>query len=89
MKRCMALVTLIAVAGIAARPASADWSPGDGHKMHRPQLPDPAGWDVAVSSPGYRLADDWGCTATGPVTDIHMTEVLKTIFKGEVVYESE
>jgi predicted amidohydrolase YtcJ len=24
-----------------------------------------------------------------PVTDIHMTEVLKTIFKGEVVYESE
>lgn len=24
-----------------------------------------------------------------PVTDIHMTEVLRTIFKGEVVYESE
>ena len=24
-----------------------------------------------------------------PVTDIHTTEVLKTIFKGEVVYESE
>ena len=24
----------------------ADWVPADGHKMHYPQLPDEAGWDV-------------------------------------------
>jgi len=40
------------------------------HKMHFPQLPDEDGWDVHVDYP-YFLADDWTCTETGPVTDIH------------------
>jgi len=49
--------------------AVADWSVGDGHKMHFPQLPDPNGWDIDF---GYwYLADDWKCTETGPVGDIH------------------
>jgi len=26
--------------------AFADWAPGDPHKMHFPQEPDPYGWDV-------------------------------------------
>lgn len=47
----------------------ADWEPGDGHKMHFPQMPDPNGWDVNFHD--YFLADDWQCTETGPVTDIH------------------
>jgi hypothetical protein len=47
-----------------------DWSPGDPHKMHYPQLPDTAGWDVIGTDPVI-LADDWRCTATGPVTDFH------------------
>jgi hypothetical protein len=45
-----------------------------GHKMHYPQLPDEAGWDVlATGSPQYavNLADDWMCTETGWVKDIH------------------
>jgi hypothetical protein len=47
----------------------ADWSPGDGHKMHYPQLPDPNGWDVDW---GYwHLGDDWKCTECGVVTDFH------------------
>ena len=56
----------------------ADWNPGDGHKMHFPQLPDEAGWDVyataGLSDYGYPdicLADDWMCNESGPVTDIH------------------
>ena len=47
----------------------ADWAPGDGYKMHFPQLPDPTGWDVNFHD--YFLGDDWQCTETGPVTDIH------------------
>jgi hypothetical protein len=44
------------------------WQPSDPFKMHFPQLPDPNGWDVYDVS---TLADDWRCTETGPVTDIH------------------
>jgi len=65
-----------------ALPAWADWAVGDDFKMHFPQLPDPTGWDVAVwSAPnpdpalpdsGIQLADDWLCTETGKVSDIHL-----------------
>ena len=47
----------------------ADWKPGDGHKMHYPQEPDPNGWDIDW---GYwYLGDDWNCSECGPVNDIH------------------
>ena len=49
--------------------AVADWEPSDGHKMHFPQMPDPTGWDVNFHD--YFLADDWRCSKTGPVNDIH------------------
>jgi hypothetical protein len=38
--------------------------------MHYPQLPDPGGWDVRISN-GWTIADDWLCTETGPVSDVH------------------
>lgn len=43
-------------------------------KMHYPQLPDSQGWDVSFYSPtsGIALADDWQCTKTGDVSDIHL-----------------
>lgn len=68
--------TLIAVAVVLsflAAPAAANWYPGDGHKMHFPQLPDPYGWDVEISSYDnqHELADDWKCSSSGPVGDIH------------------
>jgi hypothetical protein len=47
----------------------ADWSEGDGHKMHFPQFPDPNGWDVDFHD--WELGDDWRCSETGNVTDIH------------------
>lgn len=54
----------------SAAPASADWDPGDPFKMHYPQLPDSNGWDVLFTQPKI-LADDWLCTETGPVLDVH------------------
>jgi hypothetical protein len=69
-------ITFLAMACVAllAAPAIADWNPGDGHKMHFPQLPDEDGWDVNATTNGdpyVCLADDWMCSQTGPVEDIH------------------
>jgi hypothetical protein len=55
--------------------AMADWDPGDGHKMHYPQLPayliNPDLIAMDVSFEYGRLADDWECPESGDVTDIH------------------
>ncbi len=58
-----------ASAACLAIPAQADWFPGDPHKMHYPQMPDPNGWDINVRD--YVIADDWQCTQTGTVSDVH------------------
>ncbi|MCP4706832.1 MAG: hypothetical protein GY865_19715, partial [candidate division Zixibacteria bacterium] len=50
--------------------AVCDDDPWAHHKMHWPQLPDEDGWDVHVDMPMF-LADDWTCSETGPITDIH------------------
>src|SRR5262245_31500720 len=63
------LVTTICVL-LTSSPALADWAVGDSFKMHFPQLPDPNGLDVSFERPRM-LADDWLCTETGPVSDIH------------------
>jgi hypothetical protein len=70
MKRmvCFGLGATLLSAALA--PALADWNVGDSHKMHFPQLPDRYGMDVNFRSP-IILADDWTCSGTGPVTDIH------------------
>jgi len=50
--------------------AWSDWDPADGHKMHYPQLPDlDNGIDVETST---TIADDFQCTSSGPITDIHI-----------------
>jgi len=64
------LVTVIVVVFSVGSTALADWDPGDDHKMHYPQLPDPSGWDVNFSNQNI-LADDWRCSESGPVKDIH------------------
>lgn len=74
--------TLIVGVIVIATPTSADWDPGDGHKMHYPQLPDltPEGMDVLASlalepmpAPALKvLADDFRCAETGLITDIHI-----------------
>jgi len=47
----------------------ADWNTGEPHKMHYPQLPDSTGWDICLNH--QFLADDFMCSETGPITDIH------------------
>ena len=61
--------TVAGLALLVAWPAWADWDPGDGHKMHFPQLPDPDGWDVCLID--QWIADDFTCGETGLITDIH------------------
>jgi len=73
-KKLFLICVFVLFAGIAFL-AVADWDPGDGHKMHFPQLPDPFGWDVAFYADfgmfPLELADDWECSETGPVSDVH------------------
>ena len=67
MATAAALLTLIGY-------ARADWNVGDPYKYV--QLPDSQGWDVSPHDPQdgtfTALADDWVCSETGPVTDIHI-----------------
>ena len=69
-KIVIALAVAVGAISLLAMPAAADWLPGDGHKMHFPQLPDEAGWDVNATFP-IVLADDWRCSGTGLITDLH------------------
>lgn len=62
---------------LAPWPSKADWSEGGPHKMHYPQLPDLStnGMGVAAVQNGnlaYVLADDFLCTASGPITAVHI-----------------
>jgi len=78
------IAAVFAALAVVAAPALADWDPGDPYKMHYPQLPDltSRGLDVLagprpIQTPGAALtekflADDWLCTASGPVADIHI-----------------
>jgi len=70
MKKLTTILAVLAVVTAAAGIARADWFPGDPYKMHFPQLPDLDGYDVNFEMPKV-LADDWLCTQTGPVDDIH------------------
>ena len=70
MKTLETIISVVLVLTLLAGVALADWQVGDGHKMHFPQLPDPNGWDVDFTTPKL-LADDWKCSETGPVDDIH------------------
>lgn len=78
MKRALQVLLVLPMV-LFSQVALADWLPGDSHKMHYPQLPKMDGWDVRA---GYYtfLADDWMCTETGPVDDIH----LWTSWKGDL-----
>lgn len=70
MSPCIGRVCACAAIAICAGAAFGDWDPGDPFKMHFPQMPDPNGWDVNMTSPKV-LADDWMCIDSGWVSDIH------------------
>jgi len=59
------------------------WVAGDPFKMHYPQLPDETGWDVYATMPDF-MADDWQCSETGWVKDIHFWGSWKDNIIGEI-----
>ena len=60
------------------------WRPGDRHKMHFPQLPDESGWDVRATRPVV-LGDDWRCSETGWVKDIHFWGSWRQGVQGQIL----
>jgi len=64
-------------------PQPCTWQPGDAYKMHFPQLPDEAGWDVNATQP-LVLAEDFMCTQTGWVKDVHFWGSWKNGVVGQV-----
>jgi len=80
MRLATTVTTMMVLAAVLAPAARADWFLGDPHKMHYPQLPDPMGWDVRISNarrlpgepPQWVVADDWLCSQSGPVSDVHL-----------------
>lgn len=68
MRRVFVLSILMAF--VISSVAVAHWD-GINYKMHFPQLPDTMGYDVFDVEPYFILADDWQCSETGWVTDVH------------------
>lgn len=66
-KSLIAILTLFLLTTI--KTVQADWDPGEDFKMHFPQEPDPNGWDICLID--QFLADDFACTESGPIRDIH------------------
>ncbi|TFH58912.1 MAG: hypothetical protein E4G91_09210, partial [Candidatus Zixiibacteriota bacterium] len=65
--------------------ANGDWDVGDDHKMHFPQLPNVNGWDVNATQPVV-LADDWRCSETGWVKDVHFWGSWRHGDPGQILY---
>jgi hypothetical protein len=70
---------------IVRRGVDCDWQPGDPYQMHFPQLPNDSGWDVNATFPVV-LADDWQCSQTGWVKDIHFWGSWKNGIVGQIQY---
>ena len=64
------LIALVVVISSITLPAFADWNIGEGYKMKELQLPDKYGLDINFTHPKV-LADDWKCSKSGDVDDIH------------------
>jgi hypothetical protein len=71
MKKYISTISIVPVLVllVSSTLTLADWSPGDDYKMHSPQLPNPNGWDICLIH--QPIADDFKCSQSGPITDIH------------------
>jgi hypothetical protein len=70
----MRIAPMVVTVLLLAASVAGGWQPSDGHKMHFPQEPDlysTTGMDVCDVAP-MRLADDFQCSETGLITDIHV-----------------
>lgn len=92
MRKSIVLLAALTFAVAWAVPAAAHWAQGDPYRMHYPQLPDASttGWDVLSSgqcaTSVCRVADDFMCTETGWVKDIHFWGSWKNDLVGQINY---
>ena len=70
MKRLIYFMMPILLLLIIYTNSLAEWTPTNGHKMHFPQLPNTGGWAVRATDQVI-MADDWQCTETSIIKDIH------------------
>jgi len=71
----MLAILVLALGLYALTPVTlGDWDANDGYKMHWPQLPDlnDTPMDVEMFKWYTTSGDDFLCTETGPITDIHI-----------------
>ncbi|MCP4705615.1 MAG: hypothetical protein GY865_13530 [candidate division Zixibacteria bacterium] len=69
--------------GLILLTASGVMAQWDNHKMHFPQLPDENGWGIS-RLPERILADDWQCSESGPVRDLHFWGKWFAGFEGTI-----
>jgi hypothetical protein len=73
MKKLVAMIAVLGLTALAS-PVLADWDVGDPYKYL--QLPNPNGWDVSPHDPQSgtftEAGDDWLCSSTGAVSDVHI-----------------
>jgi len=85
MRNGVTTVVVVATMVLAAGNfALADWDLGDGHKMHYPQLPDPFGWDVDLVTD--TIYDDFQCSKTGPIDDVHFWVSWKGDIPSDILF---
>lgn len=84
MLRSFLCLTISATLILVATPTHADWDPGDPFKMHYPQLPDPNGWDIDVTTD--TVYDDFLCTQTGPIEDLHFWASWRGDLIGQIAW---
>jgi len=83
MKRFVLIVAVLAACAVPLA-ALADWDPCCPCPNTKwVQLPDPTGWDVNCTTPKI-LADDFLCTETGWITDIHFWGSWKDDVVGQI-----
>ncbi len=78
------LISIVGAFLLLTVAAQADWNPGDPHKMHYPQLPDPNGWDVNITAD--MMFDDWQCSQSGPVSDLHFWTSWQNDMPSDIIW---
>lgn len=85
MRRVSLIIIAVSVFLLGASNVSADWTIDDGYKMHYPQMPNAQGWLVKSSLPVI-LAEDWQCSDSGWVKDLHFWGGWKNGFEGNITH---
>ncbi len=82
VRKCATVLMIVGACLLLAAPVTADWNEGDFYKWV--QRPDPDGWDVHFTTEPHILADDFLCTQTMRITDIHFWYSWSEDYVGDI-----